>query len=384
MKHIDTFNYLLEDSTERSFSACGKEYPYVSHKFDIVEYSKSRGINFSNFDEAYDDWLKVGRSLGLSYGIGKNTALKIVLKAANEPDLIERWISHHASIVGIGNLIIVDCGSTLKSYLDILDKYKEQLIILNYEPHYDFLHQIQRNLDFFKLLKNNCKYLAILDADEFLFMAKGDSLSSTCIVDELIKSDDIVFPCTWVNTVNAIDDHENEINWNSPRSLHIKEKDLIHGTYAGKAIIKSDSLLEIGILSHNLFFPDLLSRYKVESFGKFLIIHFKDLPLKVNKYRVLAILKNAGFPDDIIEDDQILQHLKKMIDENSFTMSNGTWYAQKYISLCESPIETFPDADIEKTLLLSGITSESLPKLTSQIAKIDFEKVLADAKLKHG
>ena len=55
--------------------------------------------------------------------LGKDTLLKIILKAKDETYLIDTWIAHHATLVGYENLIIMDCGSQDPTYLEKLKFY---------------------------------------------------------------------------------------------------------------------------------------------------------------------------------------------------------------------------------------------------------------------
>lgn len=108
----DTLWWMLDHPEARDVSQIGNRAEYVTTLFDPEIYAASRGRAFGTFEQAYDDWRLVGRRLGLQFGPNRNTILKIILKVKDEPDLIRRWIQHHAKLVGRHNIIVVDCGSS--------------------------------------------------------------------------------------------------------------------------------------------------------------------------------------------------------------------------------------------------------------------------------
>ncbi len=172
----DAFWFLLDHPDQRDLTKLDGNIQYVSPHFDRDVYEDARGVSFMNFEDAYDNWRLYGRRQGLEFAPSKNTILKIILKVKDEVDLIDKWIDHHAKIVGLHNIIIMDCGSTDRRFLDKLDAIRNEAVIFQYDKYYDSLHSYDSNKQFFELLKREARYICILDADEFLFGVSGDSI----------------------------------------------------------------------------------------------------------------------------------------------------------------------------------------------------------------
>ena len=99
----DAFWFLLDHPDQRDLTKLDGNIQYVSPHFDRDVYEAARGVSFMNFEDAYDNWRLYGRRQGLEFAPSKNTILKIILKVKDEVDLIDKWIDHHAKIVGLHN-----------------------------------------------------------------------------------------------------------------------------------------------------------------------------------------------------------------------------------------------------------------------------------------
>jgi len=297
----DPFFYLLESTTHKNIGACPENVFHRTPTFDWDIYSKHRGVKFNNNEEAYCDWLSIGRRLGLKYNSSSNTMLKIVLKAKDEPELLEPWIEHHKSLVGLSNLIIVDTGSTNKNYIDKLNSYRNSILILDYKRHYDSLHNPVGNYELFSLLSRNCKYITILDADEFLFFYDGVNLTKKCY-DTLNQSDVKLYCGTWLfNATLPVISKDGCIDLNSPVAFYNDENAISKGTFSGKAIMSTSILLDTTHLGHNLHHQPNVRYINEKSFGNVVILHLANLGAEITKRRVLAHLKGMGIEQQDIE-----------------------------------------------------------------------------------
>jgi hypothetical protein len=94
---------------------------------------------------------------------------KICLKTRNDPTLLERWINHHGSIVGLSSLIIADNESDNPVVLDVYRKYIDSTQIFQFRgPHDNPQHKRLLWLEFWVALSESCDYFLFLDTDEYL------------------------------------------------------------------------------------------------------------------------------------------------------------------------------------------------------------------------
>jgi hypothetical protein len=97
------------------------------------------------------------------------TCLKICLKTRNDPTLLERWINHHGSIVGLSSLIIADNDSDDPIVLETYRKYIDLIQIFQFKgPHDNPQHKRSLWLEFWFALSESCDYFLFLDTDEYL------------------------------------------------------------------------------------------------------------------------------------------------------------------------------------------------------------------------
>ena len=100
----------------------------------------------------------------------KNTKgfLKIILKTYNDGFFLERWIKHHANIVGLENLIIADNMSTDADVLDVYKKYEKKLCVFGFSGHHNHIHNRELFKYFYDAIQLSCNYVLFIDTDEFL------------------------------------------------------------------------------------------------------------------------------------------------------------------------------------------------------------------------
>ena len=226
--------------------------------------------------------------------------LKIILKVKDELELIEKWIEHHASIVGFENLVILDCGSTDEKFLSILDRYRLQAHISEYAGYYDHIHQYGINRDFYDRLAEQSKYITVLDADEFLFGRRGDAIHPSYALDFLQGSS---LPCvcgTWFHNTNAPATSRDAFDWTQSISFGLDEQTVKWGSRQGKSIVRSNCISQTKYIGHNVGDRRLEKLISAESFGHIGIFHLTTLGANVAKRRSLQHLAAKGIaPKDV-------------------------------------------------------------------------------------
>jgi len=95
--------------------------------------------------------------------------LSILAIFKNESDIIKEWIDHHIW-QGFEHFYLINYGST-DDYIDILNPYIEMGLITLYhlpEPY----RQIAHYNTVYNQIKNNTKWLAVIDIDEYFYGIK--------------------------------------------------------------------------------------------------------------------------------------------------------------------------------------------------------------------
>jgi hypothetical protein len=221
-------------------------------------------------------------------GRGKNNLLKIVLKAKNEAYLIDSWVAHHAAIVGYENIIILDCGSTDSEYLHKLSILADRILVLSYFLYYDDIHWIGANLHLYDLIARNCRYLTVLDADEFLIGRIGEFFSGR-FVDPILRRYDLPLQCgTWVHAIGRAEsaDGSASAEW----TLDARTQSLINGTHGGKAVLRSDMIAQANYVGHNFHRAEVARLASADSLGRLIVLHAKNQPPPVMQQRLLQHL----------------------------------------------------------------------------------------------
>jgi hypothetical protein len=312
----DPYFFMLENPEHRDFSGFSLSSLYQSCSFDLKTYAESRKTNFASVYEGYLDWLETGRANGLSYAQGRNTMLKILLKCKDEPELIDAWIDHHESIVGQENIILMNCGSVSPHFVSKLDDLRQKYMVINYPKYYNHLHSVNMNRDFYRALSRESRYLAILDADEFLYGFCDGVLSKKFVLDYLIKSNPKYACGTWLHNILPPILHQGKICLGELLEYSARAKDLLYGTRNGKALVRTDILLETTNIGHNLHQVDSIKTFiSKQSFGRIFILHLNDLPVSVKVRRLCANLASiAGLSSYDVEKIQKFESSDVLID----------------------------------------------------------------------
>jgi hypothetical protein len=379
MSITDTYFYLLENPSQRQIGLCAENIRFRTTSFSQSVYGRARAMNFETPDLAYQDWLNFGRAQGLSYAHDKHTILKIVLKVRDEPELLKKWIEHHAKIVGYHNLIILDCGSVDEKHLSILFKYRDRILIFDYAKYYDNIHTTRGNFPFFKLLSQNCRFLTILDADEYLVMYNEGLFSTSGICEYLARSSNNIFAGSWIYNAAPPAVDKDGVVWEQPIALTLSHDSLAAGTIAGKAIARTSHIFEINHLGHNLHVREVVNEMTATSLGRFFVFHLKFLSPQVIRRRILNHLHSKGIVPQMMSDPKdVIAFLHSLID-NAGDLGTAAGYIQKYLnpSSLSDVVAVQPTGS---SMLLSGRDIEQIPELSKVIDSFNFDRLLEDCR----
>ncbi|KQM21482.1 hypothetical protein ASE73_15650 [Sphingomonas sp. Leaf24] len=374
MSGSDTYYYLLERPEQRQFGLLGYDIEHVSASFDAEVYARAREISFQNASEAYRDWVAVGRRIGLTYNAASNTTLKIILKVKDEPELIDKWVNHHAAIVGYENIVILDCGSQEPEYLAKIERYARKMIVLSYPNHYNTIHNPQANVDLYNLICANARYMTILDADEFLFASHEGKLSPSAVIPLLERSDESAFAGTWLNVQTIIPEVDGVLDWSIKAELAVGPKDIKQGTVAGKSVIATSVVRGLSHLGHNLHVPKVADIMTESSFGRIFILHARNLDIRIVEKRAIKHLRTKGvLPDQMTDRGEIGDFLEQYRHDTVTLSSDAKTYVTAFLNGFRPPAAQA----IEQTNLLAGASRELLPLLNANLGKVDFAELLA-------
>ena len=320
---FSNIDYMTQSNVITRHKNLSHNVDYRNKYFNIKTYSSKVPYKFNSYDDGYLHWLLKGRKLGVSYNSNLCFVLKIALKCKDEPELLEFWINYHASIVGLENLIIFDTGSTDQVHLDILDKFKDRVLIFNYDHHYNKLHNTLFNKLLFDNISLTCKYLTLLDADEFLNCLVGGFFLKNEVISLLKSSNQKVLCGVWLHNNSIPKINEQGIE---DVLLNLDERNLRMGFIDGKAILKSDSLSELRHIGHNLHVKEVASAITNNSIGYIFIIHLSNLGEEIQRNRILKYLEAKGVTVGITPK----QELEKFLHENK---NNFDGKRRKYIDM---------------------------------------------------
>lgn len=372
-KICDTFSFLLENPQFRQLAFVPVEIEYASADFSQEIYEQSSSRRFASRAAAYADWVARGRAEGQAYQPGKDTCLKIILKVRDEPALLRRWIEHHAAMVGCHNIVIMDCGSTDARHLAILAEYERRILILKYEHYYDRVHNVAENGPFYNMIAKTCRYLTVLDADEFLFFREGEHIFTGGAAPLLREGDEAVYAGTWFTNTDPPDDAAGRIDFSRPIGFALGEVAVDAGTVAGKAVVRADLCAQIGHIGHNLHAAGALARLGPGSFGRIGIFHLCQLGPGLMQPRSLKHLRTRGIvPGDVAAPQEVQAHLRARLQKGDLSRADEL-YAQRYLGTAAPLGQGAPRFT---TSLLAGAGAERQEALAAALETFDFAALL--------
>lgn len=169
--------------------------------------------------------------------------LKIVVKTRDAPEVLRRWIAHHAAIVGEGNLVVFDNMSQSPQTLAYYEEIAERVTVARFRGFHNRIHRVHHFEKLYAALRASCEYYAFLDGDEFLAYLDDDlSFAPNETIGDRISGTSIaVYPGTWLDNVAGYGDRF----W-----LGGSGERLVPYLRSGKPIISSAVDVR-GMLNHN-------------------------------------------------------------------------------------------------------------------------------------
>ena len=114
---------------------------------------------------------------------GRKHELAVVVIVKNEEPYIREWIEYHR-LAGISHIYLYDNGSTDKTAEYVRPYADEGFVTMTYFPGRGM--QTAAYNDALKKYGKDCRYMAFIDADEFLFSVKPDRKLPE-VVEEIMK-----------------------------------------------------------------------------------------------------------------------------------------------------------------------------------------------------
>ena len=134
----------------------------------------------------------------------------------------------------------------------------------------------------------NCRYITILDADEFLFARMGELFSAQFVKPVLRARNLPVFCGTWVTATAGC-------SLSTACSINVSPHSLAAGAIAGKALARHDVIFPSVTSDTICVVADVLSFVEAEAFGELLVLHLKNLPDEIMRERLLQHLIARGW-----------------------------------------------------------------------------------------
>ena len=368
----DTYQYLLERPGERHLDRCGSDLRHDSPSFSKRVYENSRGKRFFSRRDAYRDWLAVGRTRGLEFNTGLNTYLKVILKIRDDAYLLPKWMAYYGRLVGWHNIIVMDCGSTDEEYLSLLSQYRDRVLVFSYPHYYDNLHGVPFNPDFYRLVAGNCKYLCVVDADEFVFGCRDGTIGRDNVLAILAEGDEPIYPGTWFPNIAPPLERSGDGAWQGPLRFDVSPDAIAAGTFNGKAIVRSDISTGLSHIGHNLHAGDVASRIRPSACGRIGVLHVSNLGARHARARILRHLKAKG----LVPADKPLESVAAFLGEAIAQGRIGAGdlhYAEQFLRAGGAAAAAGPTFETD---LIAGPGREPNPDFQRRIEAFDFAALL--------
>ncbi|WP_020180014.1 hypothetical protein [Methylopila sp. M107] len=230
---------------------------------------------------------------------GRKAPMKVMLKTKNETTLLEKWVEHHARIVGHENLIIADNISDNSETLDLLRRLQTETTVFRFAGENGVHASIHDRRIFRKLysaLSDSCEFYIFLDTDERLVWIEDDRWTADeSVVQKIQESLPFgILPTAWPANFALSED----TFYYAATRTH--DKNII---YYGKPIVStSTKSYNKGNFIHNLSFPtDMKPKFgSVNAFT----LHLKHLDpeQRLRSNRNTLISHKRVHPDSSLED----------------------------------------------------------------------------------
>jgi hypothetical protein len=228
--------------------------------------------------------------------ISQKSHFKILLKIKDDHFFFDRWVRHHASIVGMENIVIFDNMSTSKKLEDLYQSYGDSLNIFRFSGFHNKIHRVNEFSELYESLKLSCQYFQFLDSDEYLVYIDSDGAvcHGPAIVDKIVATGASVNPASWLENVRGCDHRF----WWDMRQNHP-----LIGLRSGKPIISSNAAVK-GLINHN--WQVCCDQYESKSSTNFFVLHLKRLSIDQRiKTNIRKLHAYNAFKGRVMDQDEI-------------------------------------------------------------------------------
>ena len=312
--------------------------------------------NQLDFRHKYQAWVS-GKSRN------QQPTLKILVKVKDEIELFSNWYRHHSDIVGPENIIIFNCKSESQAFKDLLQSLTDKSFVFDFSGYYDHLHQYNIVHDIYDTLIDECDYITLLDADEFIFEYSDGQISTANIVRTIAGWRGSCLAATWFNNVSLPAYVGEIVDFTRPINFSASLKSIKAGSYSAKIIIEAKKIPQARYVGHSFGDSRLEKFVGSESFGRIGLFHINYLPTFLVKKRSLNHLRSKKILlEGEVEEESMIAKLKSLVEEKKL---NGVdkLYAERFIN----PLNRveLPEPHFESFLLSGKVESESIKELNA-------------------
>jgi hypothetical protein len=133
------------------------------------------------------------------------TLCKVFCLTKNEYDLIEDFIVFYGSLLGYGNVVLIDNGSTHPLVPEIYKKYENRGVRIHYDNR-QMRKQADIMTDCMRLYQDECEFMLPLDTDEFIYTLNGKPLSPDTISNILVDVPKVFSGIFYKHVMDAVVD----------------------------------------------------------------------------------------------------------------------------------------------------------------------------------
>jgi hypothetical protein len=295
------------------------------------------------------------------------SVFKIVTKTKNETFFIEKWITHHLNILQDTKLIIFDNMSDDEYVYSIYEKYKDNIILIQFDLYMDCIHLLHWSKQIHKSISISSKFFTIIDSDEYLYLYDNDKLTNDNRVVKFIEDNqncNFFCPCYLENIPN----NGNLFSFD-PQSL-----DFFHWS---KPIINTSlfPVFEKSLEKHKWTSIHHTHLLPIQTYGKtqtnFVLLHMKNL----NKYQRIKVNMLKLLSLNVVKNEKDFSTLMT-IDINEIDGELGRHYAIETKKIIENILYVDRNAtDISRDGIIELCDDLTL-KFTPESYEKDFKKLL--------
>jgi hypothetical protein len=181
------------------------------------------------------------------------------------------------------------------------------------------------------MLARECKYICVIDTDEFILGIANGRVSPQAVVDILRLENSPAVGGVWIqNVAPPMTTAEGIIDWTKPILFDVGVHAITNGSIGGKVFVRSDCCEKAKHICHNLHNVSLSRMLTHNAFGRIGILHVSLLGSELTRKRTLKHLRAKHvIPDSITTPTDIEPFLAAKLHETHDTAVRA--YINKYL-----------------------------------------------------